>query len=88
LVPALLALDFFAGDLRAVVLCAFLAADLFFEALFFELFFEVERRTDFLALLFFAALFFAGLRLVVAFTMIEFPLLICRRGFVADKRHN
>jgi hypothetical protein len=79
--------DFFlGGDLRAVVRCAFFAAALFFEALFFELFFEDDLRADFLALCFFAALFFAGLRLVVAFTMIEFPLLICRRGFLCRQK--
>ena len=48
---------------------------------FFTLFFAAVFRTAFLTV-FFAAVFFAGLRLVVAFTMIKFPLLICRHAFL------
>ncbi|MGH6674953.1 MAG: hypothetical protein ACRECE_01840 [Xanthobacteraceae bacterium] len=59
--------------MRAIVL-AFFAAVLIpglFLALFFEDFFA-DLRADFLAV-FFDALFFAGLRLVAAFAMIQVP---------------
>lgn len=76
---------FLPGDLRAEVR-AFFAAVLVarlatFLVAFFTLFFAAVFRTAFLAV-FFAAVFFAGLRLVVAFTMIKFPLLICRHAFL------
>ncbi|MFZ0558838.1 MAG: hypothetical protein WAN31_08265 [Methylovirgula sp.] len=63
---------FRAGDLRATVLALFAAALIpgLFLALFFDFF--VDLRADFLAV-FFDALFFAGLRLVAAFAMIQVP---------------
>jgi len=81
---AFLAAAFLPGDLRAEVraffAAVFVARLATFLVAFFTLFLVAVFRTAFLAV-FFAA-FFAGLRLVVAFTMIKFPLLICRHAFL------
>ncbi len=78
-----------AGDLRAVVLAFFAAAlipGLFLEELFFEDLFA-DLRADFRAV-FFDALFFAGLRLVAAFAMIQVPSANSPAVDCADKRRD
>lgn len=75
---------FLLGDLRAFFAAVFVARLatflVAFLVAFFTLFLTAVFRTAFLTV-FFAA-FLAGLRLVVAFTMIKFPLLICRHAFL------